>query len=124
MTGPWRTSRGSIALVGVMGLVLLSLLLAGFSRQWSGVGTDLRGVSSSTSWNLDAWDTELPSLPPQAAGTREHHVLSLWPPLRGERDGEAAHPSLQASPRSGTDAVRDPQQFAHRTAGSRSPPLT
>ncbi|GAA4919326.1 hypothetical protein GCM10023334_021930 [Nonomuraea thailandensis] len=70
MTGPWRTPRGSIALTGVMGPVL----------------------------------------------------LSLWPLLHGDRQGEPTHLALLASP--AADAVRDPQQLAHRTAGSRSPPLT
>lgn len=120
MTGPWRTPRGSIALVGVLGLVLLSLLLAGSSPAWNDGETVHRG---SPSWTLGGWDAELSSLPPQTAGAREHHVLSLWPPPRGERGGEAAHLALLPSPRPGADAVRDPQQFAHRTSGSRSPPL-
>ncbi|MEV1175937.1 hypothetical protein [Nonomuraea sp. NPDC049784] len=124
MTGPWRTPRGSIALIGVMGLVLLSLLLVGASPAGGGGGTAYSGSSSSPSWTPAAWDAELSSLPPQPAGVREHHVLSLWPPLRGERGGETAHPALLPSPGTGADAVRDPQQLAHRTAGSRSPPVT
>ncbi|GAA5037191.1 hypothetical protein GCM10023259_000340 [Thermocatellispora tengchongensis] len=107
-----------------MGLVLLSLLLAGTSGAWNGAGpARLSGLSSGLAWTLGASDAELSSLPPQAAGAaREHHVLSLWPPLRGDRHGRAAHLTLLPPP-DPAGAIRDPQQLAHRTAGSRSPPL-
>ncbi|MFI6742813.1 hypothetical protein ACIBI9_58830 [Nonomuraea sp. NPDC050451] len=124
MTGPWRTPQRSIALVGVMVLVLLSLvalMLTGASGRAS--GPVVVQEFSGPAWSLGGWDTDLSSLPPQASGVREHHVLSLWPPLRGERHGELAHLALLPSAGSDADALRDPQQLAHRTAGSRSPPL-
>ncbi|MFI7136017.1 hypothetical protein ACIBQ1_60965 [Nonomuraea sp. NPDC050153] len=128
MTGPWRTPRGSIAFVGVMGLVLLSLIslslmLTGAAGRASGDGpTAVQGAVSGPVWSLGGVDADLSSLPPQAGSVREHHVLSLWPPLRGERHGDLAHLALLPSPGSDADTLRDPQQLAHRTAGSRSPP--
>ncbi|MEV4161840.1 hypothetical protein [Nonomuraea dietziae] len=111
-------------MAGVMGLVLLSLALAGVSC-WASGGPTVRQVSTSgPAWSLGGWDTELSTLPPQAGGAREHHVLSLWPPRCGERHGTPAHLALLPSPGSDTDTLRDPQQLAHRTAGSRSPPRT
>jgi hypothetical protein len=50
-------------------------------------------------------------------------VLTLWPPLRGMRHAEAAHLALLPAPHPEGDLTGDPQQFGHRTAGSRSPPL-
>ncbi|MEV0830248.1 hypothetical protein [Nonomuraea rubra] len=126
MTGPWRTPRGSIAFTGVMGLVLLSLLLVGAS--WGaggGRGSGMpAGVPYWPAWSLGDSGAELTSLPPQATSVREHHVLSLWPPLRGERQAEAGHLALLPSPGHDEAAIRDPQQFAHLATGSRSPPLT
>ncbi|MEV6862835.1 hypothetical protein AB0M44_17775 [Streptosporangium subroseum] len=125
MTGPWRTPQGSIAFAGVMGLLLLSLVLAGASCKASGGGpTVAQDSASGPAWKLGGWDTDLPSLPPQAGSAREHHVLSLWPPMRGERHGELAHLTLLPSSGSDADTLREPQRPAHRTTGSRSPPLT
>ncbi|MEV4582628.1 hypothetical protein AB0K16_56395 [Nonomuraea jabiensis] len=124
MTGPWRTPQGSIAFAGVMVLVLLSLMLTSASGRASGGPAVVQGAASGPVWSLGGGDADLSSLPPQASGVREHHVLSLWPPLRGERHGELAHLALLPSPGSDADTFRDPQQLAQRTAGSRSPPLT
>ncbi|TDD51565.1 hypothetical protein E1286_10330 [Nonomuraea terrae] len=125
MAGSWRTPRGSIAFTGAMGLILLSLLLFGLSPVWNDAApAHPAGTSSSPAWTAGASDAGLTSLPPQATSVREHHVLSLWPPLRGDRQGEHAHLALLTSPGADTDAIRDPQQLGHRTAGSRSPPLT
>ncbi len=112
-----------------MGLVLLSLLslslvVTGASGSVSSGGPAVgQGPGSGPSWTAGGWDTDPASLPPPAGGTREHHVLSLWPPLRGERHGGLAHLALLPSPGSDADTLRDPQQLAHRTAGSRSPPV-
>ncbi|MFI9838923.1 hypothetical protein ACIHFD_17950 [Nonomuraea sp. NPDC051941] len=127
MTGPWRTPQGSIALVGVMALVLLSLvslMLTSASGRASGKPVVVQGSAAGPAWSLGGGDADLSSLPPQASGVREHHVLSLWPPMRSQRHGELAHLALLPSPGSIVDTFRDPQQLAHRTAGSRSPPLT
>ncbi len=107
-----------------MGLVLLSLMLTGATGSASGGGQTFPHDSSSVPvWSLGGSDGDQSGLPPQANSAREHHVLSLWPPLRGERQSEHAHPALPAAPGSDADAFRDPQQLGHRTAGSRSPPL-
>lgn len=106
-----------------MVLVLLSLMLTSASGRASGPAV-VQGAASGPVWSLGGGDADLSSLPPQASGVREHHVLSLWPPLRGERHGELAHLALLPSPGSDADTFRDPQQLAQRTAGSRSPPLT
>lgn len=125
MTGPWRTPQGSIAFAGVMGLVLLSLVLVGASCKASyGGPTVAQSSTSGPAWELGGWDADLSSLPPQAGGARAHHVLSLWPPMRGERHGESAHLALLPTPGSDADTLREPQQPAHRATGSRSPPLT
>lgn len=122
MAGSWRAPRGSIAFTGVMGLVVLSLLLFGLTPVWNGAApAHPGGTSSSPAWTPGASDAGLTSLPPQATSVREHHVLSLWPPPH--RQGEHAHLALLPSPGADTDAIRDPQQLGHRTAGSRSPPL-
>lgn len=109
-----------------MGLVLLSLILlmlTGAGGRASGSGpTAAQGPASGPAWSLGGADADLSSLPPQAGSVREHHVLSLWPPLRGQRHGDLAHLALLPSPGSDADTLRDPQQLAHRTAGSRSPP--
>ncbi|MEV4474897.1 MULTISPECIES: hypothetical protein [Nonomuraea] len=125
MTGPGLTLRGFIApRGGVMGLVLLSLLVATtFSVAWYGGGqVGLSGGSAGQVWLAGAYKDKLSSLPPQAGNAREHHTPSLWPPLRGTRNGEAGHLALLPSPAADGPAIRDPQQFGHRTAGSRSPP--
>jgi hypothetical protein len=107
-----------------MGLVLLSLLIAGASCGWYGGDPATRSaLASSQTWGAHSGDDALSSLPPQAASIREHHVLSLWPPQRGMRHSEAAHLALLPAPGPDGDAIGDPQQFGHRTAGSRSPPL-
>jgi hypothetical protein len=107
-----------------MGLVLLSLLLVGASWGSGSGGSGLRaGVPYGPAWILGDPAAELSSLPPQATSVREHHVLSLWPPLRGERQAEAGHLALLPSPGHDEAAIRDPQQFAHLATGSRSPPL-
>ncbi|MFC4120584.1 hypothetical protein [Nonomuraea zeae] len=125
MTGPWGTPRGSIARTGVMGLVLLSLLLAAcsYARYGGSAAAHPSAFGSGQAWSLGAWDAQLSGLPPQTGGAREHHVLSLWPPLRGERQDEARLALLPA-PGLGAEQVRDPQQFAHHASGSRSPPLS
>lgn len=120
MTGPWRAPRGPIALCCVVGLVLLSLLVAGPS--YADGQPPPPPLSAGDGWSPSAGDDRLPSLPPQASSGREHHVLSLWPPLRGTRQSEAAHLALLPAPASEAVAIRDPQQVGHRTAGSRSPP--
>jgi hypothetical protein len=103
-----------------MGLVLLSLVLSGASGTASGDSPAVAQHSASgPAWSLGGWDIDLSSLPPQAGGAREHHVLWLWPPMRGER----AYLALLPSPGADADTLRDPQQLTHRTAGSRSPPL-
>ncbi|MEV4115699.1 hypothetical protein [Nonomuraea sp. NPDC049695] len=124
MTGPWRTPQGSIAFAGVMGLVLLSLMLVGLPGRAMDGPAVTQVSASGPAWSLGGEDADLSGLPPQASGAREHHVLSLWPPMRGERHGELAHLALLPAPGSDADTRRDPQQLAHRTAGSRSPPLT
>jgi len=124
MTGPWKTPQWSIALVGVMGLVLLSLVLVGASCKASCDLTVTKSSASEPVWEPSGWDTDLSSLPPQAGEARAHHVLSLRPPMRGERHGELAHLTLLPVSGSDADALREPQQLAHRTTGSRSPPLT
>lgn len=108
----------------LLSLVLLSLMLTGAAGGASGSGPATAQASvSGTMWSLSGQDADLSSLPPQAGSVREHHVLSLWPPLRGARHGALAHLALLPSPGSDADTLRDPQQLAHRTAGSRSPPL-
>lgn len=108
-----------------MALVLLSLLVAGaFSVAWYGGRPAPSGGSAGQVWLAGAYKEKLSSLPPQAGGVREHHTLSLWPPLRGTRTSEAAHLALLPSPGAEGPAIRDPQQVGHRTAGSRSPPLS
>ncbi|MEV0151786.1 MULTISPECIES: hypothetical protein [unclassified Nonomuraea] len=124
MTGPWTTPRGPIARGGVMALVLLSLLLSvcSYARYGGDTGHGAPPVPGQA-WSLGAWDAQLTSLPPQNASAREHHVLSLWPPPRRERHDAAAHLALLLPPSPEAHQIRDPQQLAHRAAGSRSPPL-
>lgn len=129
MAGPWGTTtpRGSLALCGVMGLLLLSLLaaglMAGAPSGWNGPDLVTRSaLAPSSTGDEHAGDDGLASLPPQAAGVREHPALTLWPPVRGTHD-EAAHLALLPGPRPDADLTGDPQQVAHRTMGSRSPPL-
>ncbi|KAB8193049.1 hypothetical protein FH608_022205 [Nonomuraea phyllanthi] len=124
MTGPWQTPHRSIARTGVMGLVVLSLLLVTLTWAWNGADADQGPTpASGHALGLGAWDAHLSTLPPQAGSAREHHVLSLWPPLRGARHSSSAHLALLPAPGLDAEHVRDPQQLAHRTAGSRSPPL-
>lgn len=123
MTGPWRTPRGSIAFTIAMGLVLLSLVLAGAAGRTSTGPAVAQGSASGPVWELSGSGADLTSLPPQASSAREHHVLSLWPPLRGERHSELAHLALLPALGSDPGMLREPQQLAQRTAGSRSPPL-
>ncbi len=120
MTGPWRTPQGSIAYLGAMVLVLLSLVVASATGPASNAVPGAE--QSGPVWSAGGSGADLSSLPPQAGSAREHHVLSFWPPLRGERQADLAHLALLPSLGSDADTRRDPQQLAHRTAGSRSPP--
>lgn len=121
MTGPWRTAPGSIARLGVMGLVLLSMVLMVCTNAGSRAGAAHASASVSHSgWTPDGLDARLSSLPPvQHVTARELHMLSLWP--RGDRAPDA---HLALLPRTGAEpaAFRDPQQLGHCAAGSRSPP--
>ncbi|WP_143082476.1 hypothetical protein [Nonomuraea wenchangensis] len=125
MRGPWRASRGSIAPTGVMALVVLSLvalsLLPAGVVGWAG-GSSSAHAAAAPVWTANDLDADPEGLPPQGNNVCENHVLSLWPPLRGTSHNTLAHLALTPSPGSDADAVRDPQQLAHRTAGSRSPP--
>ncbi|MGR6915483.1 hypothetical protein ACU635_14660 [[Actinomadura] parvosata] len=128
MRGPWRTPHGSIAFSGVMGLVLLSLIALMLAGAGGGAvaapGPAMAAqASAGHMWAPGGQDVDLSSLPPQAGNVREHHVLSLWRVVRGTGQAEAAHLALLAGPGADRDLLRDPQQLAHRTAGSRSPPL-
>ena len=104
-----------------MGLVLLSLLLTFVASAWSGGAAPWPAKEAGPIWSAGTDDALLSTLPPQPSTGREHHVLALWPPLRGERHSQTRLPLL---PSPGTDAerIRDPQQPAHRASGSRSPP--
>ncbi len=105
-----------------MGLVLVSLVLAGTLPAAAGPDPASRTAAASQSWTDGAGDSRLSSTPPQATGSaREHHVL--WLALRVPRSDRAAHLRLLPAPDLDPGAIRDPQQLAHRTAGSRSPPL-
>ncbi|RBQ21318.1 hypothetical protein DP939_00920 [Spongiactinospora rosea] len=118
-------SRGSGTLSGVLGLVLLSLLVAtAFPGAAAGPAAAPAAPAAVQAWSWSPLDDGLIGLPPQPANVREHHVQSLWPPPpRGDRYAAAAHPMPPAAPGAPDDTIRDPQQFAHRAAGSRSPPL-
>ncbi|WP_169576987.1 hypothetical protein [Nonomuraea coxensis] len=123
MTGPWRTAPGSIARLGVMGLVLLSMVLMVCTNAGSAAGAAHASASVSHSgWTPDGLDARLSSLPPaQHVTTRELHALSPWP--RGDRDAEAeAHLALPSGTCAEPAAFRNPQQLGHCAAGSRSPP--
>ncbi|MEU5869643.1 MULTISPECIES: hypothetical protein [unclassified Nonomuraea] len=113
--------RGPIALCCVVGLVLLSLLVAGPSYA-DGQAT-AHPLSAGHEWTPDKGGDRMPSLPPQVSSGREHLTLTLWPPPRGGRHLQAAHLALLPAPGPDAAAIRDPQQVGHRTAGSRSPPL-
>lgn len=116
----WRAPGGCLAHAGVLGLVLLSLLLAG-SAPTSYGGPARPGALAGDAWVLGAWDTQLSGTLPQAAPSgREHHVLSLWPAPRGE---QAGHPPAGPARSLAPVGPRDPQQVGHRAPGSRSPPL-
>ncbi|MET9338831.1 hypothetical protein [Nonomuraea sp. NPDC003804] len=120
--GPWRTPRAAVALTGVIGLVLLSLLLAGSFP--AGHGVALRPADASgQSWAPGAEDALLSSLPPRNSGVTARHVSSLWTALRAERRPETGQVPSPGGPEPGAGAIRHPQQEAHRAAGSRSPPL-
>ncbi|MDF5758013.1 hypothetical protein [Spongiactinospora sp. TRM90649] len=125
MRGPLRAARGSIAPVSVVGLTLLCLLLSALTQSaWNGGGAAGRTWPPVTAlWGLDATDADLASLPPQPAGVREHHAPPMWPLPRAARAGAADRPAppARAVP---AEPIRDPQQLAHRAAGSRSPPAS
>ncbi|PZG27124.1 hypothetical protein C1I98_33520 [Spongiactinospora gelatinilytica] len=119
-------SRGSGALCGVLGLVLLSLLVAtAFPGTAAGPASSSASASGAAkAWSWSPLDDGLIGLPPQPANVREHHVQSLWPPPpRGDRLGDAAYAMPLTVPGALDDTFRDPQQLTHRAAGSRSPPL-
>ncbi|MCK2215942.1 hypothetical protein MF672_019385 [Actinomadura sp. ATCC 31491] len=125
MAGPRKVPRGSIARLGVVALVLLSMVLAACTNAGSaGAGRAPAAVSHS-GWTPDGLNAELSSLPPaHPVAAREHHVLPLWPPLRGDRrTAAAARLALLPATRREPAAFRDPQQLGHCAAGSRSPPL-
>ncbi|MDF2706928.1 MAG: hypothetical protein K0R62_2580 [Nonomuraea muscovyensis] len=123
MTGYGQAQRAPgrcFAFAGVLGLVLLCLLLAGSAPTPYG-GTAQRAAVAGDAWMPGAWDSHLSStLPQTASSAREHHVLSLWP---GSRREPAGHVPPRPVRGNAPDGLRDPQQFGHRTAGSRSPPL-
>ncbi|QYC41582.1 hypothetical protein Nocox_19865 [Nonomuraea coxensis DSM 45129] len=104
----------------VLSLVALSLLPAGVLG-WAG-GSSAAHAAAAPVWSVGGLDADPEGLPPQGNTVCEHHVLSLWPPLRGASQDTLAHLALSPAPGADADAVRDPQQLAHRTAGSRSPP--
>ncbi|WP_155129290.1 hypothetical protein [[Actinomadura] parvosata] len=108
----------------MMGLVLLSLIALMLAGAVAAPGPATAAPASAGHvWAPGGQDVDLSSLPPQAGNVREHHVLSLWRVVRGTGQAEAAHLALTAVSGADRELLRDPQQLAHRTAGSRSPPL-
>ncbi|UBU11500.1 hypothetical protein [Nonomuraea gerenzanensis] len=111
----------------MVGLVLLSLIalmsIGAVGEARGGGSAVVTQASVGQMWVPGGEDADLSSLPPQAGNMREHHVLSLWRPLRGSLPSEPAHLALMSWVGSDADLLRDPQQLAHRIAGSRSPPI-
>jgi hypothetical protein len=105
-----------------MGLLLLSLFLSGSLPAWHGGDPGHRPAGDSATWVLGAGDARPSSLPPQTPRAWEHPAPSLWAAVRGARSVSAETPR-PAVAHPGADGIRRPQQFAHRAAGSRSPPL-
>ncbi|NUR82578.1 MAG: hypothetical protein HOY71_00665 [Nonomuraea sp.] len=97
----------------MVGLLLLSLL-----DSTGTAGPANAAAVFAQVWTSEQGDGQLSSLPPQGANVREHHELSLWPPAR---PADTAHVTLLPAPEA-AEAIADPQQLVHRTAGSRSPP--
>ncbi|WP_157555783.1 hypothetical protein [Herbidospora yilanensis] len=118
MTGPWRTPRRSVAGAATTVLVLLCLIVSSL------LTTGARGAvdgGSGRVWSQSDAAADVSSLPPQTGAAREHHAPSSWPPRGGFHDAPAHQPLVTPSAPD-TDAFRDPQRPAHRTAGPRSPP--
>ncbi|MFI6813942.1 hypothetical protein ACIBG7_16090 [Nonomuraea sp. NPDC050328] len=113
MAGSGTRPLGAIALPCVMGLLLLLGGLLYGSAAGTG-GEQARDAQETVSW--DGWDSQLSTPPPRT----QAGAVILWP--AGDRT-LPAHVVLLPGPGLRADALRDPQQLAHRIAGPRSPPL-
>ncbi|MEV0590143.1 hypothetical protein [Nonomuraea cavernae] len=114
----WRVPRRSTAFTVAVGLLLLSMFLAVSTPAWAGGDPSRRSADVIGSGD---WIAQPSGMPSAFAGAREH-LPSLWPPIRRASRSEAPHLPLPAA--TDTGSIRSPQQFAYRSADSRSPPLT
>ncbi|MEU8267201.1 hypothetical protein AB0B89_08530 [Sphaerisporangium sp. NPDC049002] len=116
-----RSAHGSTAFTSVVGLLLLALALVASTPAWyeNDPGAEPSGVATDV-WAPTGWIVETSTTPPMSYPGLEH------PPAHWLRQAPAPDAGAPASllvpvwPDPG--AIRSPQQTAHRTAGSRSPP--
>ncbi|MEU8247717.1 hypothetical protein [Nonomuraea sp. NPDC048916] len=114
----WQVPRRSTAFSLAVGLLLLSMFLAASSPAWPGGDPSRRSADLIGSGD---WIAQPSSMPSAFAGAREH-LPALWPLIR-RTSREAPGLPLPTSTGTDTDSIRSPQQFAYRSADSRSPPL-
>ncbi len=116
-----RSAHGSTAFTSVVGLLLLALTLVALTPAWyeNGPGEQSSGVATDV-WAPTGWIVETSTTPPMSSPGQEHPPAH-W--LRHSPAPEMAAPAtVLVSTWPDPDAIRSPQQTAHRTAGSRSPP--
>ncbi|MCA2183790.1 hypothetical protein [Nonomuraea cavernae] len=115
----WQVPRRSTAFSVAVGLLVLSMFLTVSTPAWAGGDPSRRWADPIGSGD---WIAQSSSMPSAFAGAREH-LPSLWPPLRRGSRPEAPRLPLPAATGADTGSIRSPQQFAYRSADSRSPPL-
>lgn len=121
MATSWRSGSGSTAISVAVGLLALALMLVASSPAWHGDDQARSRTGAAQAWAPGGWMAQ-PSTTPATAFPSEHPP-AFWrlrnPAGSATADSLVALPFL-AWPDPG--AIRSPQQTAHRTAGSRSPP--
>ncbi|MEV7970283.1 hypothetical protein AB0O34_30490 [Sphaerisporangium sp. NPDC088356] len=115
-----RSAHGSTAFTSVVGLLLLALTLVAFTPAWYENDPAVQPSSVATDvWAPTGWVVETSTTPPMSSPGQEHPPAH-W--LRHSPPEPAAPASLLVTTWPDSGAIRSPQQTAHSTAGSRSPP--
>ncbi len=121
MATSWRSRSGSTAFSVAVGLLALALMLVASSPAWYGDDQTRLQTGAAQVWAPGGWMAQ-PSTTPATAFASEHPP-AFWrlrnPATWGAADSLA---SLRVPTWPDPGAIRSPQQTAHRTAGSRSPP--
>ncbi|MFC0862117.1 hypothetical protein ACFHYQ_07390 [Sphaerimonospora cavernae] len=116
-----RSRPGFTAFSVAVGLLVLALMLIASSPAWYGSDPAQRTMGAAAGvWTPGAWMA--PSSTAPATAVASEQPPAFWRLRHPATSGAANQPSFRMPAWPDPGAIGSPQQTAHRTAGSRSPP--